>query len=81
MKQNKPRRGRPPNPDKLNTNIALRIRGDERKEIENCCDMLGMSMNRFVMDATLAVVGMINGTESNEPKIVAIGRFLRERGE
>ena len=74
----KPRRGRPLKADKQNANLAIRLRIDERKQIVAAANALGMSLNRFVLDSTLGVIGMINGT-TTEPEIVAVGRFLRQR--
>jgi len=39
---------------------------------------MGMSTNAFMVQATLAIVGQINGTEKGTPKIVRIGEFTRK---
>lgn len=78
MERNKPRRGRPPKVDKSNANIALRLRPEERKQITKCAEMMGLSTNAFMVQATLAIVGQINGTEKGTPKIVRIGEFTRK---
>ena len=77
-RSNKPRRGRPPKSDKSNANIALRLRPDERKQITGCAELMGMSPNAFMVQATLAIVGQVNGTIKGTPDIVKIGEFPRE---
>jgi len=88
MERKRPKRGRPQKADKANANIALRIRPDERKAIEACAEMQGFSMNRFMVDATLAVCSMINGTtpvspqtRKNLPQVIDVGIYLRSRGK
>ena len=75
----KPKRGRPVKADKSNANIALRLRPEERSQIVKAAEQQRLSTNRFMVDAALAIVDMINGTKIEEPEIVAVGRFLRER--
>lgn len=80
MKRNKPRRGRPPKVNALNTNLNLRMLPPDRAAIEKVSQMMGMSLNKFVCESAKSIIGMINGTESDIPQMVQVGRYLREQG-
>ena len=73
-------RGRPKKANALNSNLSLRILPSDRVKIEQVASMMGMSLNKFTIDAAVAVVDMINLESDKPPPLVVAARYLKKEG-
>lgn len=73
------KKGRPQVSAPRGAYLSIRLSDEQKAAVNQCAADLEMSMSNFVNRAVDCVLEQIAAPKAKEPKLVAMGRFLRQR--